>query len=288
VQSLLSLSEQACKQKQQQQEQEQSSDESVIVDPTHDNIAGTAAVPVELVVVSPLTRCLETWLYGVRPALSAMSLSTSLLSSPTTTVPCIVLPLATERVYTSSDTGGRLSLQELQSVFSQPELDWSYMLPTGTSTSTSTSTPTLNTSATNSEASESPHWWYTGNNMYPATATATDISTTEKSNNQSQQQQQPEQEPEQQEQQRQPQTNSLKEWRPHGAGQYYACPGEPQHIFEQRMGQLVEWLRQRPEQCIVLVTHWGVLHYLAADEPDVENCGVVRIDMERIDCFGGE
>jgi hypothetical protein len=209
---------------------------------------------------------LQTWLYGVRPALSALSLSSTLSSSAITTVPCIVLPLATERVYTSSDTGGRLSLQELQSFFSQPELDWSYM-PTVTSSTTSTVTPTVTTTTTNAEANESPHWWYTGNNIYPPTATA--ISTTEESNNQSQ--------PEQQQQQ---QDDSLEEWRPHGQGQYYACPGEPQDVFEQRMEQFVMWLRQRPEQCIVLVTHWGVLHYLAADEPDVENCGVVRIDMD--------
>jgi broad specificity phosphatase PhoE len=94
--------------------------------------------------------------------------------------------------------------------------------------------------------------------IYPAT-----ISTTEKSNNQSQQQQ-----PE--------------EWRPHGEGQYYACPGEPEDVFEERMQQLLEWLRQRPEQCIVLVTHWGVLHYLveADEKSDVDNCGVVNIEIE--------
>jgi broad specificity phosphatase PhoE len=141
-------------------------------------------------------------------------------------------------------------------------------MPTTTNTATSTpaTTSTVTTTATNSEAGESPPWWYTGNNIHPSPATVTD-----KSNNQSQRLL-----PEQQQQQ----DDSLEEWRPHGQGQYYACPGEPQHIFEQRMGQLVEWLRQRPEQCIVLVTHWGVLHYLAADEPDVENCGVVRIDIE--------
>jgi broad specificity phosphatase PhoE len=262
-----------------QEQAEQCSDESDSVDPTANNIAGTAAaaaaaaaaaVPVELVVVSPLTRCLETWLYGVRPALSALSLSTSAsaaASATAQTVPCIVLPLATERVYTSSDTGGRLSLQELQSVFSQPELDWSYMPTTTTSTSTSTPTTTstaTTTTATNSDADDSPPWWYTG--------TAKD-----KRNNPSQQQLELEQ---QQLEQQQQQNDSLKEWRPHGQGQYYACPGEPQDVFEQRMRQLVEWLRQRPERCIVLVTHWGVLHYLAANEPDVENCGLVRIDID--------
>jgi broad specificity phosphatase PhoE len=234
-------------QQQQEREQERSSHESVGVVRTPNTVA------VELVVVSPLTRCLETWLYGVRPALSALSLSSA---AP---VPCVVLPLAAERVYTSSDTGGRISLQQLRSDFSQPELDWSYM-PAATPATTTTGT----TIATNAEADESPPWWYTGNNIYPPPNTA--ITTTDEINKSQSQQQQ--QQPEQQH-------DSL-EWRPHGQGQFYACPGEPQDVFEQRMRQLATWLRQRPERCIVLVTHWGVLQYLG--DSDVENCGVVRIN----------
>jgi hypothetical protein len=260
----------------QQHVQERSSEESANVACTEPNTAAAAAT-VELVVVSPLTRCLETWLYGVRPALSSSS-------SPTTT-PTIVLPLATERVYTSSDTGGRLSLQQLQSQFAQPELDWSYM-PTTTKTTASSTSATTDTDTTtttipsDAEADESPPWWYTGtnNNVYPPPPPpGSAITSTEKrdtGSSQQQQQQQQQQQPEQEEQQQQ--QDSL-EWRPHGQGQYYACPGEPQDVFENRMTQLAAWLRQRPETCIVLVTHWGVLHYLSG-EKDVENCGVVRMD----------
>lgn len=203
---------------------------------------------VELVVISPLTRCLETWLHGVRPG----------LRDTACTVPCIVLPLAAERVYTSSDTGGRQSLSELQAVFSQPELDWSYM----------TGRETTDTTTTNPPDKESPPWWYTGDtnvdtdtNPPPSNAAAASATDNENKNSQQQEDEQ-----------------SLLEWRPHGQGQYYACAGEPEHVFGERMRQLSTWLRQRPEKCIVLVTHWGVLRYLG--EPDVRNCGVVRMEIQ--------
>jgi hypothetical protein len=99
-------------------QKEQSSDVMSVVRKIID-IASTADIPVELVLVSPMTRCLETWLYGVRPILVGLVV---IPASSITPVPCIVLPLATGCVYTGSDTGGRLSLQELQSAFSQP--DW--------------------------------------------------------------------------------------------------------------------------------------------------------------------
>jgi broad specificity phosphatase PhoE len=254
-------------------QQERSSDESASGVRTEPNPAAAAAA-VELVVVSPLTRCLETWLYGVRPALSLSSATST--PGTTATTPTIVLPLATERVYTSSDTGGRLSLQQLQSQFSQPELDWSYM-PTATATTMSTSattttdtTSTTSTIPSNAEADESLPWWYTGKSDNYPPPSVSDITRSDKSDTSSSQQQQEQQQQPEQEQ------DSL-EWRPHGQGQFYACPGEPQDVFEQRMTQLAAWLRQRPETCIVLVTHWGVLHYLSGEQ-NVENCGVVRID----------
>jgi hypothetical protein len=36
-----------------------------------------------------------------------------------------------------------------------------------------------------------------------------------------------------------------KEWRPFGQGQWYAVPGEPWHVFEQRMKQLQRWILQQ-------------------------------------------
>ena len=159
-----------------------------------------------IVVVSPLTRCLETWYYGVRPLL--------LMQQPHT----IVLPLARERVYTSSDIGRTKS--QLQEAFHQVqhELDWS-LLP------------------------DNDEWWYVGSSC----------SSTE-----------------------------AEEWRPHGQGQYYAVPGEPEHTFETRMVALKDWLADLATgdqpKLIVFVSHWGVLRHLTKEE--VKNGGICTWEVE--------
>lgn len=60
---------------------------------------------VELIVVSPLTRCLQTYEYGVLPVLKELSL---LKKEPQ--INTLALPLMAERVYTASDTGRDVSI----------------------------------------------------------------------------------------------------------------------------------------------------------------------------------
>jgi broad specificity phosphatase PhoE len=60
------------------------------------------------------------------------------------------------------------------------------------------------------------------------------------------------------------------EWRKTGNGQRYACPGEPQEQFDERMQSLVSWLGERSEQKIVVICHWGVIDWMLGD--DFMNC----------------
>jgi len=72
---------------------------------------------IELIAVSPLTRCIETWKYGVHPALEKILKS----GGQSQRKPVVMaLPLLTERVYTASDIGRPIA--ELKQQY--PELDW--------------------------------------------------------------------------------------------------------------------------------------------------------------------
>jgi broad specificity phosphatase PhoE len=80
---------------------------------------------VELIVVSPLTRCLETFHYGVEPLLPLLEKRNN------NNVPILAHPLIRERVYTSSDTGRPVATlkQEFPSVNfdeCQPDNHWWY------------------------------------------------------------------------------------------------------------------------------------------------------------------
>lgn len=68
------------------------------------------------------------------------------------------------------------------------------------------------------------------------------------------------------------------EWRPNGQGQVYACLGEPEHRFEERMQTLYEWLDARPEKTIALVCHAGVILWFLGEL--VDNCDIRVIDFE--------
>ena len=65
---------------------------------------------VELVIVSPLTRCLETYHYGIEP----MLLERSRMRHKKKNIPILALPLLRERVYTTSDTGRPVSQLKLE------------------------------------------------------------------------------------------------------------------------------------------------------------------------------
>lgn len=165
-----------------------------------------------VVLVSPLTRCLQTWYYGVHPLLPS--------------VRTIVVPLLRERVYSASDTGQPWGVLQAKwnAILGNDKtlLDWSCMQELYT---------------------KEDAWWYTVNvpnkdgHIPPA------------------------------------------EWRPCTEQQYYAVPGEPEHVFRERMLELDEWLRRTfVGKTVVLVTHWGVLHHLTRKE--VSNCGVCQWTLD--------
>jgi broad specificity phosphatase PhoE len=144
----------------------------------------------ELVVVSPLTRALETFHLGLKMHVADH-------------IPIIAVPEAAERLYLISDVGR--STTELQMNF--PYVDFE----------------------TGFHTKDKDAWWY-----------------------------QP------------PNRGHYIEWRPIGQGQRYACPGEPQCDFDQRMSRLHGWLENRPEQNIVVVCHHGVIEWML--DLDFDNC----------------
>jgi broad specificity phosphatase PhoE len=175
---------------------------------------------VELVVVSPLTRCLQTWEGGCRSAFLERRSDGEADSMAPPVV--LALPLAAERVFTASDTGR--SIAAMRKEF--PHIDWAAC--DGPS----------HPAATDPTTTSSP-WWYS-----PSQTTV----------------------------------DGTDEWRPHGQGQSYAVPGEPEDVFTARMDQLQTWLQERPEKCILLVCHWGVLRHFTGDD-HIDNCSLVRMEL---------
>ena len=179
---------------------------------------------VELVVVSPLTRCLQTWELGCSKAF--------VQAKSQARMPLVLAhPLATERVYTSSDTGR--SIPQLENDF--PDVDFSECHKFA-----------------NQQGSE---WWYTAESDDDDDD---DVGAETGAKG--------------------PEKELSDEWRPHGEGQYYAVPGEPFDAFDERMKRLQSWLLKRPEKCILVVCHWGVLRYLTSGQ-SVENCGVIKMQI---------
>ena len=189
----------------------------------------------QLVLISPLTRCLQTYEYGVRPVLLSIQQqeqyqkaknsqqhdegnpATDELSS-SSKVTTLALPLMTERVYTASDTGRPVST--LSNEF--PFVDFSEC---STSVGNQTNPKNEESQQEANDASSPTHtaaspWWYSST------------------------------------------YSESEEWRPYGQGQWYAVPGEPEDVFEQRMKRFDNWLRNREETNIILVAHWGVFHHL--------------------------
>jgi len=70
------------------------------------------------------------------------------------------------------------------------------------------------------------------------------------------------------------------EWRPNKDRQKYACFGEPDDAFEQRMAALFEWLDKQEQSVICLVCHWGVLKWLVDEE--FNNCQVQDVDFDKV------
>lgn len=68
-------------------------------------------------------------------------------------------------------------------------------------------------------------------------------------------------------------SSSYIEWRPPGV---YAIPGEPRDNFIERMKRLRLWIENRPEKCIMVFTHWGVIRALTG--LNFENCEIRTIN----------
>ena len=206
----------------------------------HHNVLYQTLQEVELVIISPLTRCLETYQYGVEPYLTRRRKTTKSTSSTTTTtttmVPILAIPLLRERVYTTSDTGRCASI--LSREF--PTVDFSWLPP---------HTKHGNNNDQDDDGQDHNHtnnccWWYTGKNQ------TDDI---DDSGNDRQGSQRGDVE----------KLDEDEEWRPHGQNQWYGVPGEPEEVFERRMKELDEWIGHRPEHTILIISHWGVLEHLS-------------------------
>ena len=65
-----------------------------------------------------------------------------------------------------------------------------------------------------------------------------------------------------------------KEWRPEGS---YLTAGEPRDAFEERILRFKRFLKDREEETIVVVTHWGVIKALSGKSLD--NCGILKLNM---------
>lgn len=166
----------------------------------------------ELVVVSPLTRALQTFELGLLPSLKAGDRSDNI---PT----ILALPHAAERVYLISDIGKPRS--ELKTQFTMVDFDSGFE---------------------RKQAEDS--WWFTKEHYERSTG------------------------------------KPYIEWRPNTAGQQYACPGEPEDVFEQRMLRLYQWLEARPESTIAVVSHWGVIRWML--NVDFRNCEMRVVPFDQV------
>lgn len=68
------------------------------------------------------------------------------------------------------------------------------------------------------------------------------------------------------------------EWRP--VERTYVCHGEPDHVFQDRMKDLKNWLLQRPEKTMIVVAHWGVIASLTG--LDFKNCEIAKVKGDEL------
>ena len=65
------------------------------------------------------------------------------------------------------------------------------------------------------------------------------------------------------------------------AGVYMPCVMLPcADVFFPRMQQLQQWIAERPEQCIAVVSHWGVLQALTGE--DFDNCELQTVKLSEL------
>lgn len=69
-------------------------------------------------------------------------------------------------------------------------------------------------------------------------------------------------------------------WHTHTPDDPLAIHPEPEDVFSQRMQQLQQWIAARPERCIAVVSHWGVLQALTGQ--DFENCELQTLRLSEL------
>jgi len=208
---------------------------------------------IDIIVVSPLTRALQTFEIGVLPHFLVKNNQDGIDQNNDNKrgrnhPPIITQPLASERVFLVSDLG--LSTKELEKKF--PFADFTSEF----------------------HQFEEEEWWFT---VKPSSS----ISSTEKDD----QKEQLLQCTKSKNKQNIHPFTSIKEseyieWRPNSNGQIYACLGEPDDQFNARMKAFYDWLYQREENVICVVAHWGVLHWLIGLE--FENCEMKDVPFEDV------
>jgi broad specificity phosphatase PhoE len=171
----------------------------------------------ELVVVSPLTRALQTFDVGLKNHWNSDVASTD----GRKIAPIVAHPDAAERLYLVSDRGRPVA--QLQSEFPYVDFETCFY-------------------KRNKE-----EWWYK-----PA-----QLSTEFDG-----------------------ESGTMKDWRPIGNGQRYACPSEPTIDFDLRMSRFLTWLQERPEGHILVVCHHGVIDWML--DADFANCQYRSVRFDTI------
>jgi hypothetical protein len=219
----------------------------------------------DLIVTSPHTRALQTVEIGLLPLLRSLPTTITTKKDGPTTVPIVALPLAAERLYLVSDLGTPRS--QLAQTFDFCDFATGFDRPADflgsvTLALSTLTTTTTTTTATGRETEEQEDPWH----YRPS--------------------------PEQ--------IANYVEWRPHGQGQQYACLGEPQELFDQRMKDLYHWLKKKmigiddsdqhnphihvheeddsgetktmkkEYSTIAVVCHWGVIDWMIQES--FQNC----------------
>ena len=194
----------------------------------------------DLIVVSPLTRALQTFEIGLYPIITQNQSQKRRYQKEDPII--IALPLAAERLYLVSDIGKPTSLLKQ----SYPYIDFE----------------------TGFDVNSHDEWWFTPDEKiddryyykmpleekdegdvvdYPRQTSIYKI---------------------------------YEEWRPNNERQKYAIDcGEPQDVFDLRMKKLLNWIENREEQCIAIICHWGVLQWLT-DGDDFDNCELKIVQFD--------
>jgi len=185
----------------------------------------------DLVVVSPLTRALQTMELGMLPYLKKLP----------SAVPIVALPEAAERLFLVSDIGKTRS--ELEKQYSYVDFTTGFETVAADSTSAQAGDkPEASRSDAHRHSLQQDH----DRNAETGLQEQWHFTFSEEA------------------------INKYEEWRPHGDGQVYACPGEPEADFDLRMNRLHRWLRDRPERSIAVVCHWGIIDWMIQES--FENC----------------